>query len=173
MAFDAALGASDESNFMSDQEFIPDCGISTLMAAFPAWLGIVSKFIDSVAGSVGFNVEVIPVGNTTYGEPFGFYAQDNCGTACFSIQLRAENDRRFGDYSDDFSRALGDPFENRLAAALNCTANDCPVGRLPGWKIARLEYSQHRADRSDPNDAAQAHAAARDVLQIPGINRQK
>ena len=33
---DAALGASDESNFMSDQEFIPDGGVSTLMAAFPA-----------------------------------------------------------------------------------------------------------------------------------------
>ena len=87
MAFDAALGASDESNFMSDQEFIPDCGISTLMAAFPAWLGIVSKFIDSVAGSVGFNVEVIPVGNTTYGEPFGFYAQDDCGTADFRFSF--------------------------------------------------------------------------------------
>ena len=36
VAFDAALGASDESKFLSDQEFIPDGGVSTLMAAFPA-----------------------------------------------------------------------------------------------------------------------------------------
>jgi carboxyl-terminal processing protease len=95
------------------------------------------SIINSLSG-IGFPVFVI--GETTCGKPYGFYPEDNCGTTYFSIQFKGENEQGFGDYADgfspadvpapfgeplpgctvadDFSRALGDPEERRLAAAL-------------------------------------------------------
>ncbi len=109
-------------------------------------------------GLRGAGVEVIQIGSTTCGKPYGFYATDNCGTTYFTIQFRGVNEMDFGDYTDgfspanttagagtvvpgcsvadDFSRALGDPLESRLAAALNYRDNqNCPVASgasLPG-----------------------------------------
>jgi hypothetical protein len=89
----------------------------------------------------GIDVEVVQIGSTTCGKPYGFYATDNCGTTYFTIQFRGVNAKDFGDYTDGFSPAntqanvgtvvpgcsvaddftaqLGDPAEGRLAAALN------------------------------------------------------
>jgi C-terminal processing protease CtpA/Prc len=91
-------------------------------------------------GLRGVDVEVIQIGSTTCGKPYGFYPTDNCGTTYFTIQFRGVNDKGFGDYSDGFSPAnaeapagvllpgctvaddftaeLGDDNEPRLAAAL-------------------------------------------------------
>jgi C-terminal processing protease CtpA/Prc len=89
----------------------------------------------------GVDVEVIQIGSTTCGKPYGFYPQDNCGTTYFTIQFRGVNEKNFGDYTDgfspdntpanqagtvvpgcsvadDFSKQLGDPTEERLAVAL-------------------------------------------------------
>ncbi|HEY0190518.1 MAG TPA: S41 family peptidase [Kofleriaceae bacterium] len=93
-------------------------------------------------GLAGIDVEVIQIGDTTCGKPYGFYPFDNCGTTYFSIQFQGNNDKSFGDYpdgfvpggalkgcvvDDDFSKALGDPLEGRLAAALYYrTHSACP-----------------------------------------------
>jgi C-terminal processing protease CtpA/Prc len=90
-------------------------------------------------GLRGVGVEVIQVGSTTCGKPYGFYAIDNCGTTYFTIQFRGVNAANFGDYTDgfspssapanlaevpgcsvgdDFTKQLGDPTENRVATAL-------------------------------------------------------
>ncbi len=88
-------------------------------------------------GLAGIDVQVIQVGATTCGKPYGFYPQDNCGITYFSIQFKGVNAKSFGDYADgfvpgattagsfagcgvadDFTHALGDPAEARLAAAL-------------------------------------------------------
>ena len=91
-------------------------------------------------GLRGINVEVIQIGSTTCGKPYGFYPQDNCGTTYFSIEFRGVNEQGFGDYTDgfspantvnipgasvpgcsvadDFNHALGDPSEGQLSAAL-------------------------------------------------------
>jgi hypothetical protein len=112
---------------------------------------------ESIMNSLrGIGVTVIQVGSTTCGKPFGFYPADNCGTTYFSIQFRGVNASGFGDYQDgfapqnapvpvaaaatlpgcsvydDFSHALGDPNEARLAAALsylasNLTGSACPT----------------------------------------------
>ena len=87
----------------------------------------------------GVGVQVNLIGSTTCGKPYGFRPQDNCNTTYFAIQFQGVNAQGFGDYadgftptcqaSDDFSRALGDPSENVLAAALamrtsgTCVAN--------------------------------------------------
>jgi carboxyl-terminal processing protease len=92
-----------------------------------------------INGLRGAGVQVIQIGETTNGKPYGFYPQDNCGTLYFSIQLRGVNFLDYGDYTDgfipsavdngedrilgcvvadDFSQQLGDPAEDRLEVAL-------------------------------------------------------
>jgi len=106
----------------------------------------------------GVNVTVVQVGSTTCGKPYGFYPQDNCGTTYFSIEFRGVNAQDFGDYADgfspansttptnaivpgcsvadDFTHALGDPAEARLAAALGyMTSATCPPAS--GLALAR------------------------------------
>jgi carboxyl-terminal processing protease len=103
-----------------------------------------------VNGLNGVNVQVIQIGSTTCGKPYGFYPQDNCGTTYFSIEFQGDNAQGFGSYSDgfspqnataltsavlpgcsvadDFGHALGDPAEGRLAAALGYRAGlGCPL----------------------------------------------
>ena len=97
-----------------------------------------------INGLQGVNVQVIQIGATTCGKPYGFYPQDNCGTTYFSIEFRGVNAQGFGDYTDgftpvagssqganvpgcsvadDFTHALGDVAESRLATALAYQAN--------------------------------------------------
>ena len=103
-----------------------------------------------INGLRGVGVAVIQIGSTTCGKPYGFYPEDNCGTTYFSIEFRGVNAANFGDYTDgfspqnaparagvslpgcsvadDFTHALGDPAEGRLAAALNYRSNStCPA----------------------------------------------
>lgn len=109
-------------------------------------------------GLRGVGVEVIQIGSTTCGKPYGFYPQDNCGTTYFTIQFRGVNAANFGDYTDGFSAAntpvnqagtvvpgcsvaddytkqLGDVSESRLAVALayrDGAACPAPSGFAPG-----------------------------------------
>ena len=102
-------------------------------------------------GLQGVTVQVIQIGTTTCGKPYGFYPQDNCGTTYFSIEFRGINAQGFGNYpdgfsptnsvnaantallpgcqvADDFTHALGDPTEARLAAALGYRSTSaCPA----------------------------------------------
>jgi len=103
-----------------------------------------------INGLRGIGVEVIQIGETTCGKPYGFYPSDNCGTTYFTIQLRGTNDAGFGDYSDgftpadggatsdtrppgcivadDFGHRFADPDEAQLATALHYLDNgSCPV----------------------------------------------
>ena len=92
-----------------------------------------------INGLRGVDVQVIQIGATTCGKPYGFYPQDNCGTTYFSIEFKGVNNKGFGDYADgfspvnlptlqsqlpgcavddDFTHQLGDIGENRLESAL-------------------------------------------------------
>lgn len=88
----------------------------------------------------GVFVDVILIGDTTCGKPYGFYPEDNCGETYFTIQFQGVNDLNFGDYADgfvpasspapfgvrapgclvadDLTRELGDEDEAMLSAAL-------------------------------------------------------
>ncbi len=83
-------------------------------------------------------VNVVRIGGTTCGKPYGFIQQNNCGDAFFAIQFQGVNNVGFGDFqdgfaptcpvADDFTHALGDPAEGRLAAALGYERTGaCPV----------------------------------------------
>jgi carboxyl-terminal processing protease len=118
---------------------------------------------ESIINSLrGVGVQVVEVGSTTCGKPYGFYPQDNCGTTYFSIQFQGVNDQGFGDYADGFSPAnattsigvavpgcavaddfghpLGDGQEARLSAALDYLGGQgCPAATAaaPGAEVAQ------------------------------------
>jgi C-terminal processing protease CtpA/Prc len=99
---------------------------------------------------IGIDVEVIQIGETTCGKPYGFVSEDNCGLTYFTVQFKGENHKGFGDYADglvpkklpeagkqyqvqgcpikeDYLHALGDEQEILLASALYYQANNtCP-----------------------------------------------
>jgi hypothetical protein len=100
--------------------------------------GTCSASESIINGLRGVGVQVIQIGATTCGKPYGFFPQDNCGTTYFSIQFKGANALGFGDYTDgfsptcsvadDFGHALGDPAEARLAAALAYRmSSSCPA----------------------------------------------
>ena len=116
----------------------------------------------------GVGVQVIQIGTTTCGKPYGFYPQDNCGTTYFSIEFQGVNARSFGGYSDgfvpetatpassgtsstlpgcvvqdDFTHALGDQNESLLFSALSYRATQScgapPAGLSPDVSVKLLE----------------------------------
>ena len=112
--------------------------------------GTCSASESIINGLRGIDLEVIQIGTTTCGKPFGFYPADNCGTTYFSIQFQGVNAKGFGDYpdgfspqntsriegvsvpgcvvGDDFGHALGDVDEARLKAALQYRMDQtCPA----------------------------------------------
>ncbi|MCL1048641.1 S41 family peptidase [Shewanella abyssi] len=100
-------------------------------------------------GLRGVDIEVIQIGGTTCGKPYGFYPTPNCETTYFTIQFKGVNDKGFGEYSDgfvpstsptlasevqgcmlddDLGHALGDTDERLLSAALYYRDNErCPT----------------------------------------------
>lgn len=105
-----------------------------------------------INGLRGIDIDVILIGGTTCGKPYGFYPTDNCGTTYFTLQFSEVNDKGFGDYSDgfspanatsnigasipgcavndDFSKSLGDSEEDLLSSALYYIENgSCPVSK--------------------------------------------
>jgi carboxyl-terminal processing protease len=107
-----------------------------------------------VNGLRGVNVDVRLIGGATCGKPYGFFGQDNCGITYLPIEFQGVNAKGFGEYADgfvpaavdndgaqvrgctaadDLDRALGDPAEGQLAAALQHRANGtCPPAPAPG-----------------------------------------
>ena len=109
-----------------------------------------------VNGLRGIDLDVVLIGDTTCGKPYGFYATDNCGTTYFTIQIKGVNAKGFGDFTDGFSPAnalgpkgtevpgcavfddfdhqFGDPEEARLQAALQYRIDgECPA---PSGRVA-------------------------------------
>ena len=111
-----------------------------------------------INGLRGINIDVVIVGKTTCGKPYGFYPTDNCGLTYFTVQFVGVNAQGFGDYadgftpqtngpatgtpikgcfvSDDFSAALGDENEAMLSAALTHIATGaCPPAPSGGFGL--------------------------------------
>ena len=102
-----------------------------------------------INGLRGVDFEVVLIGDTTCGKPFGFVPTDNCGRTYYTIQFQGQNDKGFGDYTDgfapndsssefavktpgcavddDFDSELGDVSEDLLSTALSYIENGaCP-----------------------------------------------
>ncbi|QYG00604.1 MULTISPECIES: S41 family peptidase [Massilia] len=120
--------------------------------------GTCSASESVINGLRGADIEVIQIGGTTCGKPYGFTPVPNCGTTYFSIEFQGVNHKGFGDFtdgftptcqaSDDLSRPVGDQNEGLLATALAYRANGaCPVSttaraRVVPMRIVRPEVKE-------------------------------
>lgn len=129
-----------------DPEALPTLDLSRVFVLTGANTCSASESI--INGLSGIDVEVIQIGTTSCGKPYGFFEAPNCGTSYFTIQFQGLNAKDFGGYGDGFSpqgldigtslpgcavaddwnNALGDVKEGRFAAALNYIETDgsCP-----------------------------------------------
>ena len=125
--------------------------------------GTCSASESIINGLRGVGVDVVLIGDTTCGKPYGFYAIDNCGTTYFTVQFKGVNALGFGDYadgfsppgatfqgeevpgcviSDDLTRQLGDPGEGRLSAALDyIDTGNCPSPFGASEKVGIVPYA--------------------------------
>lgn len=77
-------------------------------------------------------VDVVLVGDTTYGKPYGFVPFELCGTTYQAVQFESLNAQGVGGFTsgfpptctvaDDLDHQLGDPAEARIRTALNYVA---------------------------------------------------
>jgi carboxyl-terminal processing protease len=114
-------------NVTTKDAFLPSLALKRVTVLSTSGTCSASEAI--VNGLRGIDIEVNVIGSTTCGKPYGFLPKANCGTTYFAIQFKGVNNKGFGDYADgftptcqvadDFSRALGDPNEGMLAAALS------------------------------------------------------
>ena len=109
-----------------------------LRRVFVLTSGATASASEAIINSLqGIDIDVIRIGNTTYGKPYGFVPKDNCDVTYFSVEFKGANNKGYGDYDDgfaptcavpdDFEHVLGDVNEKRLAAALTYRATGlCP-----------------------------------------------
>jgi len=81
-----------------------------------------------INGLRGVDVEVVQIGGTSCGKPYGFEPQDNCGITYAAMEFDGVNQKGQGGYadglvpqcaaSDDLNHALGDPNEAMFAVAI-------------------------------------------------------
>ena len=107
---------------------------------------------------------VVTIGSTTFGKPYGFVPRDACGTTYSAVNFDSVNAQGVGGYtgglpatctvSDDLSKALGDPSERRIAAALSyiqtgtCPAVATSSGVLDGLEKAGSSQSAKTSEIS-------------------------
>ena len=132
--------------------------------------GTCSASESIINGLQGVDLRVVQIGSPTCGKPYGFYPRDNCGTTYFAIQFAGVNAKGFGSYADgftpggtgdasppgcavadDFTHALGDREEARLAAALHyrATGGACP-GAAPAVSARARVLRRPAADAVVP-----------------------
>ena len=140
---------------------LPELDLERVFVLSSSWTCSASELV--VNALRGIDVEVILVGETTCGKPYGFYSTDNCGTTYSTVQIRAVNAKNFGDYpdgfspenlwvvegipvpgcvvADDFEHGFGDPDEARVAAALRYRQSGaCPTpSSVAALSVARQQ----------------------------------
>jgi carboxyl-terminal processing protease len=163
-----AQGFSTPSNVV-----LPTLGLTRVFVLTAA--GTCSASEAVMNGLIGVGVNVVQIGATTCGKPYGFYPFDNCATTYFSIQFQGVNAQGFGDYTDgfvpggsgtgvagvpgcvvpeDFAHELGDPADARIVAALNWAAsqNTCSTtaAAFAAQQRAALSFSSADAISAKP-----------------------
>jgi carboxyl-terminal processing protease len=105
---------------------LPNLGLNRVYVIASA--GTCSASESVINGLRGVDVEVIVLGSSTCGKPYGFTARDNCGLSYFPVEFKGVNAKGFGDFADGFAptcavaddldHPLGAESEGMLAAAL-------------------------------------------------------
>lgn len=145
---DESVGFADDLNAGTN---LPSLDLSRVFVLSTSSTCSASEAI--INGLIGADVEVILIGGTTCGKPYGFYPQDNCGTTYFSVQFTGVNDDGFGEYSDGFSPANTPNLPG--VSIPGCYLEDDYSQPLGSPQEALLEAAlQYREDQSCPSVAA-------------------
>lgn len=127
-----------------------------------------------INGLRGINVEVVQIGGTTCGKPYGFYPTDNCGTTFFTIQFQTVNAKGFGEYANGFKPRASAQFADELPG---CSANDDFSNPLGNEQEEMLQTALYRLNEgSCPVATTQSSAKTSNVAiqtnqdQDPSLN---
>jgi C-terminal processing protease CtpA/Prc len=94
-----------------------------------------------INGLRGIGIEVILVGGTTCGKPYGGVPVDNCGTTYYMIQQKTANAVGFGDYADGFRPTQ--QTDNGGSAVRGCSVIDDLTQPLGQVNEAMLNTALH------------------------------
>jgi carboxyl-terminal processing protease len=108
-------------------------------------------------------VDVVTLGSTSCGKPFGFNPVESCATTFSAVNFQAYNAANQGDYytgiaatcaaSDDFTGAFGDPAEKLTAAAATYLATGaCPTASAAQREQAATLGRRVRAQGVEPGE---------------------
>ena len=134
--------------------------------------GTCSASESIINGLLGIDFDVVLVGTSTCGKPYGFYARDNCGTTYFTVQSKGENAKGFAEFDDgfspmnipqnsgvlvngcyiaeDFEHQLGDVRESKLSTALSyLTTGVCPAANTVEGASKVQQFDVHQPLSSD------------------------
>ncbi|TGV18811.1 peptidase [Pseudoalteromonas sp. MEBiC 03607] len=137
----------DYSTFQTTNSRLPDLNLSKVYVLSTA--GTCSASEAFINGLKGIDAEVVLIGDTTCGKPYGFTPTHNCATTYYTIQFSGANDKGFGEYADgfkptpspqfdadvkgcvvadDFDNKLGDTQERLFSTAIHHIENgSCPI----------------------------------------------
>lgn len=123
--------------FISNAAELPAAPLQGLQRVFVITSAGTASASELVINSLKPFMQVVLIGGTTFGKPYGFEPVEACGTVFNAVNFEAVNALGVGGYSaglaptcavpDDLDHALGDPAERQLAAALHYVAQGtCP-----------------------------------------------
>ena len=141
--------------FSSDATLLPSRPLNGLRRVFVITSAQTASASELVINGLKPFLQVVQIGATTYGKPYGFVPRTWCDITYNAVNFEAFNAAGEGGYvngiaptcsvPDDFDHALGDPRELRIQAAITYAGS----GACPG--VAELEKTQSaRALRLQP-----------------------
>ena len=153
--FNAQNKASDfDYPFVSTTAALPVLPLEGLTQVFFITSPNTASASELVVNSLYPFKKVVTIGGATFGKPFGFQPRSACNTVYNAVNFETFNAAGAGRYTsglaatcsvpDDLSKALGDPAEKRIAAALGyIQTKACPaVADTAGDLLASSQISQ-------------------------------
>ncbi|MDO4636664.1 MAG: S41 family peptidase [Lautropia sp.] len=160
-----AVASGNEGTETKANQALPSLGLRRVYVL--TGINTCSASESLINGLRGIDVEVIQVGSTTCGKPYGFTAHDNCGMSYFPIEFNGVNDKGAGGFdagfsptcfvADDLQHQLGSAQEALLATALFHREH----GRCPVAGEAQIKRAV------DQVSGAASHAAGPMLMRTP------
>jgi len=124
-----------------------------------------------INGLRGVGIEVILIGETSCGKPYGFSPTDNCGISYSTINFKGANAQGFGDYSDGFTPANGSGRRDIGERITGCVAPDDLTHELSDPAETRLLTALNYHDTGSCINYSQAELQARKITSNNAINQ--
>lgn len=155
----SAFHQTSQGFSVSPGQALPQLGLKRV---FLLTTGSTCSASESVINGLSPFMQVIRIGTTSCGKPYGFSYESNCGTSYAAMQFKGVNAVGFGDYADgfapsctvadDLTRQRGDPSEAMLSGALSYmrtgTCPAAPSGSDKGLVQGLLQGGSYTMDRS-------------------------